>query len=88
MKTQEVDRRNKAMSRLARDAAKGPVILTEDGRPVAAVVPMSDFDMENLSLSTNSDFLNMLKRSRARLKAEGGISSEEMRRRLGVPGRG
>ncbi|GFP20502.1 hypothetical protein HKBW3S03_02005, partial [Candidatus Hakubella thermalkaliphila] len=41
-------------------------------------------DMETVSLSTNPQFLALIERSRARQQAEGGISSEEMRRRLGL----
>jgi hypothetical protein len=36
--------------------------------------------METVALSTNPEFLALIERSRAR--AEGGISSEEMRRRF------
>ena len=45
--------------------------------------PSADF--ETVSLSTNPKFLAMIERSRARQKLEGGISSGEMRRRLGIP---
>ncbi len=42
-------------------------------------------DWETESLSNNPKFLAILERSRKRLREEGGISSEEMRRRLGLP---
>ena len=42
-------------------------------------------DAEAISLSTNPRFLAIIERSRLRQKREGGISSEEMRRRLGLP---
>lgn len=41
-------------------------------------------DLESLPLSTNRDFLAIIERSRSRLKKEGGISSGEMRRCLGL----
>lgn len=41
-------------------------------------------DSESLKLSTHPKFLAILKESLARLRAEGGISSEEIRRRLGL----
>ena len=61
-----------------------PVIVTVNGMPVAALIALEDTDLETISLSMNSDFLALIERSRARQKAEGGISSEEMRRRLGI----
>ena len=60
------------------------MIVTAHGKPVAALVPVSDVDLQTLSLSTNPDFLALIERSRARLKKEGGISDKEMRRRLGI----
>jgi hypothetical protein len=42
-------------------------------------------DGEARSVSINPDFLSLIKKSRACQTREGGISSEEMRRRLDVP---
>ena len=61
-----------------------PVIVTSKGRPIAALVSIENADLETVSLSINPQFLELIERSRARQRAEGGISSEEMRRRLGV----
>jgi hypothetical protein len=47
----------------------------------------SNADIETVSLSNNPKFLNLIERSRARQKSEGGISTEEMRRRLEKPKR-
>jgi prevent-host-death family protein len=60
----------------------GPVIITDQGRPVAALVPLENTDMETVALSSNRQFIDLIERSRARVQAEGGISSEEMRRRF------
>ena len=60
----------------------GPVIVTEKGRPVAALVRIENADLETVSLSMNPRFLDLIERSRARAQAEGGISSAEMRRRF------
>lgn len=61
-----------------------PVIFTVAGRPVAALVPIENTDLETAALSSYPQFLALIERSRARHKAEGGISSDEMRRRLGL----
>jgi prevent-host-death family protein len=62
------------------------VLVTSGGRPVAAVIPMTDEDdLERLALSTNPKFLEIVERSRASHAREGGISHEDMRRRLMNP---
>lgn len=61
---------------------KGAVIVTNQGQPVAALVPIENADLETVALSTNRQFLDLIERSRARARVEGGISSEEMRRRF------
>ncbi len=44
-----------------------------------------DVDIESEKLSLNPKFIALIEQSRARQRAEGGISSAEMRRRLGLP---
>ena len=78
------------LAEYVRDISKEPVILTVNGKPVAALVSIENADLETVTLSTHPQFLALIERSRARQKAEGGISSTEMRRRLGLktlPGR-
>jgi prevent-host-death family protein len=60
----------------------GPVIVTSNGHPVAALVPIENADLETVALSTNPKFIELIERSRARVRAEGGISSKEMRSRF------
>jgi antitoxin (DNA-binding transcriptional repressor) of toxin-antitoxin stability system len=60
----------------------GPVIVTDQGKPVAALVSNANTDLETAALSTNPKFMELIERSRARVRDEGGISSEEMRRRF------
>jgi prevent-host-death family protein len=64
------------------DIRNGPVVVTNHGQPVAALVSLENADMETVALSTNREFLDLLERSRSQATAEGGISSEEMRRRF------
>ena len=68
------------------------VTLTIGGRLVAILQPLvplvliedEEADLEMVTLSTHPQFLELIERSRQRHKTEGGISSEEMRRRLGL----
>ena len=62
-----------------------PIIVTDGGRPVAAVIPVADEDVESLLLSINPAFQAILEKSERRLRTEGGLSSQEVRKRLGLP---
>jgi prevent-host-death family protein len=86
MKTLEMTKATAPLAEYARDVSKEPVIITVGGKPVAALVSVENADWETVTLSTHPQFIALMERSRARQKAEGGISSEEMRRRLGVKG--
>lgn len=57
-------------------------ILILAGQPVAALVSLENTDMDTAVLSTHHQFLALIERSRTRQAAEGGISAQEMRRRL------
>jgi antitoxin (DNA-binding transcriptional repressor) of toxin-antitoxin stability system len=72
-----------SLAEYAADIGDDPLVVTSDGQPVAALVPIQNADMETVALSTNREFLELIERSRARVRAEGGISSAEMRRRFG-----
>jgi PHD/YefM family antitoxin component YafN of YafNO toxin-antitoxin module len=85
MKSIEIDQATESLAEYARQAKREPVLLTEQGNPVAALLSLENVDQESLSLSTNPQFMEIIEQSRARLAAEGGISSDEMRRRLGLP---
>jgi prevent-host-death family protein len=70
------------LAEYAEQIQSGPVIVTSKGHPVAALVPIENADLETVSLSTNRQFMELIERSRARVVTEGGIPSEEMRRRF------
>ena len=71
-----------SLAEYAAEIGTGPVIVTSQGRPVAALVPIENTDLETVSLSTDPQFIDLIERSRASVRAEGGISSEDMRRRF------
>lgn len=79
MKALELAKATAPLEQYARNL-KGPVVLTVEGKPVAALVPIEKVDLESLALSTSAEFVALIERSRARHAGEGGISSEEMRR--------
>ena len=87
MKTVEVSKATLPLSDYTKKVKKEPVIVTKEGRPVAVLISIPNADAETASLSNNPRFVALIERSRARQKSEGGISSEEMRRRLEKPKR-
>jgi antitoxin (DNA-binding transcriptional repressor) of toxin-antitoxin stability system len=84
MKRVEMAEATAPLSEYAQAVSQEPLLITIDGKPVAALVPIENADLETVTLSTHPQFLALIERSRARQKVEGGISSEEMRRRLGI----
>jgi antitoxin (DNA-binding transcriptional repressor) of toxin-antitoxin stability system len=62
-----------------------PFLLTDHGRVVATVVPADEEDAESMLLSISPRFAAILERSRTRLESEGGLSSDQVRKRLGIP---
>ncbi|HVA48452.1 MAG TPA: hypothetical protein VNH11_18960 [Pirellulales bacterium] len=82
MKTIEISEAAASLVEHARGAGKQPLVLTLDGQPVAALVGLDNLDLETLALSNNPEFLSLIEKARRRYKAEGGVPSDELRRRL------
>jgi prevent-host-death family protein len=82
MRKIDVTKATLTLADYTKEVLKEPVIVTVKGKPVAVLVSISNADIETVSLSNNPQFLNLIERSRSRQKSEGGISTEEMRRRL------
>jgi len=82
MKTLELQQATAPLAEYARDAKKEPVILTVDGKPIAAVVSLENVDIETTTLSCNPKFISLIERSRTRYEKKGGKSSTEVRRKL------
>ena len=81
MKVIEKANATQTLAQYAGEIDSGPVVVTNEGRPVAVLVPIANADLETVGLSTNREFIDLIERSRARVRAEGGISPNEMRRR-------
>ncbi|MDJ0677809.1 MAG: type II toxin-antitoxin system prevent-host-death family antitoxin [Calothrix sp. MO_167.B42] len=84
MKIVEIAQANATLAEYASNLSEEPVIVTSNGKPIAALMTLENVDLETISLSNNPKFIELIERSRARRRAEGGISSTEMRRRLGL----
>ncbi|MCU0545586.1 MAG: hypothetical protein MUE44_26015 [Oscillatoriaceae cyanobacterium Prado104] len=84
MKIVEIAEATETLAKYASGLAQEPVIITSNGQPIAALVTLENVDIETISLSTNPKFIELIEQSRAKRRSEGGVSSEEMRRRLGL----
>ena len=61
------------------------VVITRSGEPMALLTAVDSLDLETISLSNNPKFWEIIERSRARQNNEGGLSSADVRRELGLP---
>jgi len=82
MKTMPLARATAPLAEYAGRLNGSPLVVTDGGKPVAVLVPVNGMDLESLALSTDRQFLDLIERSRKRQAAEGGLSAEEVRRRL------
>ena len=80
MKVVETQEATRTLAEYASEIKSGTVVITDHGQPIAALVAIENADLETVSLSTNPQSFNLIERSR--VSDEGGVSSEEMRRRL------
>lgn len=87
VKTLDMSEATGSLADYARQADFETTVVMEDGLPVAAVVSLANTDLESISLSQNPQFLEIIEASRASIKAEGGLSTNEVRQRLGLPTR-
>ena len=83
MKTVDIKQATAPLADYAHEVKEEPVIVTMDGKPIAALVPLENAGWETVRLSTHPQFLTLIERSRSRHKAQGGVSSADMRRHVG-----
>ena len=83
MKTIDVDEATTTLSDYARSGMREAVVVTRKGKPVLALTPVHG-DWESIAVATNPKFMAIVARSRAPLAAGKGVSTAEMRRRLGM----
>lgn len=84
MKAVEIGKATGTLAQYAKSVRKQPVIVTRRGRPMAALMPIENADVETAALSTNPKFLALIERARVRHQREGGISSRNLRLQLGL----
>ena len=84
MKVLPVEKTDLTVPAVAEMAKQGTVILTRNGRPLAAVKDLSQSDWETVSLANNPQFVAIIEASRRSYRKAGGIPAEEIRKELGL----
>ncbi len=83
MKTIDLADANQSLASFVRNADAKPLVVTKAGKPVAALIPVDEDGIESLAVSSSPVFRKLILHSRERLRKEGGIPEEEVKRRLG-----
>ena len=85
MKTLEMSEATAQLKEYARSARREPLLITLNGKPYATLSAVGAMtDLENLTVSTHPTFLAIMERSDKRWREEGGLTSDEVRARLGL----
>lgn len=88
LRTAELAKINARLEEHTRELEHSPVVIAKKGVPVAVLVSVEDIDVESLAASGSPGFWAIIEESRAAPEKEGGIPSEEVARRLGIPQKG
>jgi antitoxin (DNA-binding transcriptional repressor) of toxin-antitoxin stability system len=79
MKSIALSRATRSLADYAHDLDNDIVVLTEDNKPVAAIVPLRGADRASIALSMHPGFLKLIARSRREFVAGKTLSLAEMR---------
>ena len=81
-RTLELTEATQSLAEYAQQVDDGVIIVTRNGRPIAAVVALPNTDAETVTLSQSPQFLAIIERSRTRQAQAGCILSADMRQRF------
>ena len=84
MRNIEVTQANDSLGQSVRHLAGEPLVVTEDGVPIAALVPIDELDLEALALGENPRLMAILEEARSQCRQGQGLTSEAVRRELGL----
>jgi len=84
MTTVTLEKDRLTLQELAELAQNGPVLVTEHGQPVIAVIALDEAEAEAWLMGQNEELMGMVEQSRRRLREEGGLSLKEIREEFGL----
>jgi prevent-host-death family protein len=85
MKTVELSETTDSLSDYVKKARNETIVVTVKGKPMVALTAIGRYtDLENLIVSSDPAFRELIERSRVLYPAGSGLSTEEVRRQLGL----
>ena len=84
MKTLEMKEATGDLASYAEQVRREPMVVTNQGKPVMALMSIENADMESVSLSTDRRFIALIERSRALYKPGTGIPLAEIKQKYGI----
>lgn len=89
MRTIEIEKESsKPLSAYTNELGEEVLVFTSKKKPIAAMVPLKDVDMESLALSYHPDFLEIIENARSEVKAGRTLTLEEMKEEIKNMGEG
>ena len=85
MKKIDITQATNSLGQYAHELEQEPLVLTECGHAIAALLPIDDAGLESLTLSLNPKFQSLIDRARAEYRNGSSLSAEDVRRELGIP---
>ena len=85
MKNIEMTQASGPLNQSVRELEGEPLVVMEHGVPLAVLVPIDEDDLESLALGSNPRFLAVIEQARTQCRQGLGLSSETVRRELGLP---
>ena len=82
MKTLEIGMATEPLSAYAQELGDEILVLTSDKEPIVAMVSLKNVDKESLSLSTNSEFMKIIEKSRREFELGRKLSLAEMKKEV------
>ncbi len=80
MKTIEISTASKSLSDYLEELDDETIVLTSNRKPIAAIVSLKNVDRKSLSLSINSEFMEIIERAREEFRSGKKLSFEQMKR--------
>jgi antitoxin (DNA-binding transcriptional repressor) of toxin-antitoxin stability system len=84
MRRIELIQANDSLGQSVRDLAGEPLVVTEAGVPIAALVPIDELELESLMMVNSPKFLAIIEEARAQCRQGLGLPTEDVRRELGL----
>ena len=88
MKTIEISKASKSLAEYAEDLSDDVIVITSRRKPIAALVSLKNLDAEAAGLTSNPQFLAILKRSYDEILAGQVVSHDQMKKEYATSGNG